>query len=438
MESTRSVLGNTHVLKLAASVTMPYVFAPSFPAKWISSDQLPPLVSTNYQVKHFLYSFPRLPKSATKAHICDFLHRITRHGVGYSVYIPPFATMTHANHTGLWYPDLPTHCRDYWDFYDQVLHQALTGSAANLGDSDLTRHLVAEFSGYQIIWLLAYIAGHPGVSITVLQPTVPRQKRETSFHDYMQAWSHFLHLEHCRGIAYSDVYFVETWLENLHPVFNTTVKPLILGLLRDCLRDVPVPIHFSPEHLILFICSRAHSVGLYTLTSASTPASMSSATTSRRSGSTAPTRQLLSDPGPPSDEFVDVRLLDQDLPTDIYASICSLMAANSSRSCDLCQATNHMVASCPVLHRVIADPTKTRRVLSALDPGRTSRGGSTNSSSRNLSSTRARTPPRGNRTAPTRALELDADDTDDEATLRQLTDDENDSHDPQDQSPDFP
>ena len=81
--------------------------------------------------------------------------------MGCSVHVPPFATMTHANHTGLWCNDLPAHCHIRWAMCDQALHQALTGSSANLGDSDLARHLLAEFSGYRILWLMANIAGHP-------------------------------------------------------------------------------------------------------------------------------------------------------------------------------------------------------------------------------------------------------------------------------------
>ena len=328
--------------------------------------------------------------------------------------------MTHANHTGLWYHDLPDHCYAFWPFYDQTLQQALTGSSANLGDSDLTRHLVQEFSGYQILWLLASIAGHPGVAISVLQPTMPRQRRDTSFHDYMQLWSHFLHLEHCRGIAYSDVYFVEMWLEYLHPSYNDTLKPLIFNLLRDCNRNVPVPIHFSPEHLINYICSRAHTIGMYNLTPSTTPSTMT-VSSSRRTPASIPTRQLQSSHPVVSQ---DVRLVHHDLPDDIFASVCSLMANNTSQRCDLCSDTGHLMASCPILHCVIADPVKTRRPLSALERAPSSRGGSSQNS-------RARTPTSSNRTATTplvdaatRALNLDNDDTDDDTVIRQLTDDE--------------
>ena len=395
------------------------------------------LGNKDYSIKSYLYSFPKLPSNASRAQICDFLHRVCRHGAGFGVYVPPFATMVHDNHSGMWYMDLPNHCRDHWEFYDQVLHQALTGRSGNLGDSDLTRHLLAEFSGYQILWLLASIAGHPGVSITAMHFMMPIQRRDKSLHEYMQDWSHFLHLEHCRGVAYSDVYFVESWLERLHPIYNDNVKPFILSLMRDCTRDVPLPIHFSPEHLINFICSRSASIGLSTLTPLTT-----SSQVRRPTGSSLPpratTRRIDA-----ADELSlqDVRLLDEDLPGDIFATICSLMASSTQATCDLCQDSNHLVASCPILRRAINDPSKARRILSVVERERSSRGGSPNSSrppgGTPSSSPRTRTPLRSNRTAATRAMALDADDTDEEATMNQLTDDEQDSHD-ESTEPDFP
>ena len=401
-------------------------FAVRFRAQFATKDsylraiQHARLGHAHYTVKSFLYTFPKLPKNASKAQMCEFLHRVCRHGSGFSVYVPPFATMTHANHTGLWYDDLPEHCHTHWDFYDQVLYQALVGSAGNLSETESVRHLLVEFSGYQILWEMAAIAGHPGVSISVMQPTIPRQRNDMSLHEYMQNWSHFLHLEHCRGIAYSDVYFVETWLENLHHSFNDTIKPLIFGLLRDCPRDQAVPIHFAPEQLISYICQRAKSIGIHSLSPLSSPSTFS--TSSRRSSSSRPSiRQITSD-------FVDIRLLDNDIPEDIYASVCSLMASPTThRTCDVCRATDHMVASCPVLHRIISDPDKTRRLLSAIERGRSSRGGSTNSSPPSRSSTRARTPPINNRSSTIRQLSTpDDEDTDEDATICQLTDDEAD------------
>ena len=36
-----------------------------------------------------------------------------------------------------------------------------------------------------------------------------------------------------------------------------------------------------------------------------------------------------------------------------------------SQTCDLCHASDHLVASCPSLHRILSDENKTRRLLAA-------------------------------------------------------------------------
>ena len=412
-------------------------------ANYLAALAEPKLGTSTYPIKQYAYTFPKLPKNCTHAQICDFLHQVCRHGSGFSVYVPPFVTMTVDNHTGMWYPDLPSHCHDHWSWYDMQLQQCLV--SCGLGDSDLTRHLQSEFSGYQILWLLANIAGHPGVSISSYAAQMPYQGLSQSFTDYMQQWSHFLHLEHCRGVTYSDVYFVETFSEHLHYHYNDSLKPLILQLLRNCVRNEPVPIHFSPEHLLTYICSRAVSIGVRHLTPSTTPAVYHQQQSQRRSHRpSAATHFIGRAPSPASTDapvsFHDVRLLASDIPDDIFATISSLMANSDSSQCDLCQQSSHLVASCPILHRIITDPTKTRRLLSTIERerNRSSRGGSDSTS---RPSSTPRSPTRRTRNAPTRAIGLHDDDTDGSVThqeeIRQVSEESGVPSDSNDQS-DFP
>lgn len=46
---------------------------------------------------------------------------------------------------------------------------------SNLADIDLTRHLMAEFSCYQIFWLFASIASHSELAYNNRQVTMPHQ-----------------------------------------------------------------------------------------------------------------------------------------------------------------------------------------------------------------------------------------------------------------------
>lgn len=352
---------------------------------------------------------------------------------------------------GSWFPDTPDHCKNGLGFYDLALQQALTSSTANLSDTDFLRHVLVESSGYQILWLLAHAAGHPALSTQSFNMSFPRQKT-LSFHEYTQEWLYFFHLEHCRGVTYSDIYFVEQWLEHLSRVFDP-IKQLGLAMLRDCFPNQPLPIHMSPEHIVLYLCERAKTIGISNLTPQTTSATYTEAKASRRStaSSTSPAtvRQLgsssLSEP-------IDVRLLDH-FPDELMADVCSLVANSSNQTCDLCNSTSHLVAACPVLAKVIADPYKTRRLISTLEQNRSSRGGypptpapRTHNPTPRRPPPRARTPLSSNRSterpsapAPMRAMRYYQDeDTDDDATIAQLTDDDMPTDDDtDDESPDF-
>ena len=371
-------------------------------------------------IKAFLYGFPHLPSDSHQCDIYDFLTHVVRYCQGYGVYVPPMHTMVHANHAGLWYEFLPDHCIHQWDFYDQALHQGLTGKTANLSYSDLTKEFLREFSGYQIIWLLAAAAGHPHLNIDTVPTTMPIQKSDTSFLSYRQAWNHYLHVQFTRGINYSDRYFLECFSDNLHSAFNSTLKPAMLRAGRDIPLDRPVPIHFTPERIVQYLASCARHIGIHNLSATMTPREF---LTSRGSKKSASLRQIVEAP-----DFVDVRSLD--IPEDLYLKVCSLVASSTTRSCDLCANSSHLVASCPLLHKVISDPVKARRVLDTID--RSTRGGPQNSSAsrnpprsgssgRNGSSS-GRSHSSNGRSANIR--QITDDDTDEEALVASLTDDD--------------
>ena len=57
----------------------------------------------------------------------------------------------------------------------------------------------------------------------------------------------------------------------LYSTCNDSLKLFIFSLLRDCPLNEPVPIHFSPEHLINYVMAHASSIGLYNLKASTTP-----------------------------------------------------------------------------------------------------------------------------------------------------------------------
>ena len=386
------------------------------------------LGTDSFSLKNFLYSFPKLPKSAAKSDIFDFLSNVTRYCMGCSVYAPPPHTMVATHNRGEWFGALPPHCIDNWEYYDNSLYQALTSKGTNLDDSDLTKPLLYETSGYQILWRLAYIADHPRLVETHVDFAVPTQKGTDSLLSYRQNWMYYLHMQYLRGIFLSDRYFVELFIKNLHSAFNNNVKPLLLHFVRHIPVDIPVPHYFQPTNILTYLISSAANVGVTTLHPLITPrefldsrrASKSSATV-REVQTSLPIRAIQSTS---QSDVVDLRqITDGSVDDDMLLQICSLAAANP-RTCDVCGATDHIVATCPRLRRLLEDPVKARRLLSAIEAGHSTRGGSTQTStpSSSLSSSRARTPPTSNRT--TLIRQLQADDTDDDGTASIGTDDD--------------
>ena len=282
----------------------------------------------------------------------------------------------------------------------------------------MMRHALQERSGYQIIWLIAKEIGHPALCQNLAPLPEPVQKADTSFLTYRQMWERYLFTSFSAGVNYSDRYFVECFIENLHPMFNENLKPLLLHHLRDVPVDGPVPYFWWPEHLPGHIASSAQRVGFKKLTPMSTPRELStrpsknvSSKNLSSSKDTRHVRQILDTSSP----CRDIRAV-YDFDDESLMAICSLMAAShDQRRCFFCNKPGHVVNSCPDFEPICKDLTRAKRILLALQRSVESRGGlpPRNSSSRDD------TPPR--RTM--RPLVTD-DDTDDELTIAQLTDDD--------------
>ena len=117
-----------------------------------------------------------------------------------------------------------------------------------------------------------------------------------------------------------------------------------------------------------------------------------------------------------------------DIEDDLLATICSLAAANP-RTCDICGALDHMIATCPRLQKMMSDPARAHRIVNAVQQGCTSRGGSTTNSTASTSSllsnstqARACTPPTSNRSAT--IWQLQDDNTDNDVGSDVFTDEE--------------
>ena len=87
-------------------------------------------------------------------------------------------------------------------------------SGTGLGDSDLTKPLLCETSGYQILWCLAHVAEHPRLVESHIDIAMPEQKSGDSLLQCRQNWTYYLHMMCLRGVFLSDRYFMECFMTN--------------------------------------------------------------------------------------------------------------------------------------------------------------------------------------------------------------------------------
>ena len=85
-------------------------------------------------------------------------------------------------------------------------------SGTGLGDSDLTKPLLYETSGYQILWRLVYVAEHSRLVQSHIDIAMPEQKSSDLLLQYRQNWMYYLHMMYLRGIFLSNQYFMECFI----------------------------------------------------------------------------------------------------------------------------------------------------------------------------------------------------------------------------------
>ena len=358
-----------------------------------------------YTVKNFCYNFPCLPNDCSRANLCTFYHAVCAYAHHFGVYVPPFITQIPHTCRGAWFPDLPLWCTYRFGFYDENLRLALLGKNAALSHSPLVAHLVREPHGYAILFKIAKICGHPALSDSIVPISVPRQRSDTDFLAYLHQWQHYAYIQFCQGVNFSDRYFTERFITEMHSVFNATLKPHMLMLLRRVEVNTPLVFYWWPDQILDYLITSAARIGL-TITTDTTPREFAqprrttttstkpstppaAAPVSRLSRSSRAMRQLLDEPSTVAQVTED--------DNDLAYAIRSLMAAPCT--CSFCTKEGHLAAACPDLAAILSDPDRRRCILHLMQSP-DSNGGGTNDSSRNA------TPPRRN------IRSIDANDTD--------------------------
>lgn len=325
------------------------------------------------QMKVFSDAFPSFgPDDANN----DFKwhNRVFEYGTRFGVYIPPAHTLRDGNPYGIWFSSLPE-CvqRDVENTYRFVLSGAIRSRTLQSLRQEFPRlyNKIQNCSpdGYVLLSDLARSAGnHPLLRSYTIFQMEPRQSADQSLDAYITTWLQFLQNQLLDGLIFSDRYFHQQFLANLHP----TVRHRLGNYLHQSVVAVPLnkrlPASLDPERFSNFIEQHVEQFGTSYLLN-KTPRLISSSSDANPSAQAV--RSIVS---------VDTSTNDSTLNALIIAAI-----RQPPGPCLLCQSTDHVFVNCPSFEALQKQPRMIvvlqRALQKALPPSATNQPASNRHSS---------------------------------------------------------
>jgi hypothetical protein len=293
-------------------------------------------------LKEFQDAFPPFgPEDVLK--YFHWHNRLVTHASQYGFYIPPAHTLRAKEILGVWFLELPPHVQaDTQNHFCHVLtgclrkHMQTSVRTDHPFIADIIQH--GSDNGYKILHTLAQQAGqHPLLIRNPFDPSEPVQDNDTTVIQYVVAWQQYLRHMLLDGTVYSDRYFLQQFLRNLHKSIREKIGPHLRQSVAEIPITSPLPDSFAPDTLAT---SLKDLVSLYF-----NPAIL--AKTPRHQYSSSDVRAINYQQIPASTLDVDD---DFDLP--------ALVAALNSNlgQCYLCESDGHRFAQCPIYTRLSDNP----------------------------------------------------------------------------------
>jgi hypothetical protein len=289
-------------------------------------------------LKEFQDAFPPFgPEDVSK--YFHWHNRLVTHASQYGFYIPPVHTLRAKEILGVWFLELPPHVQaDTQNHFCHVLtgclrkHMQTSVRTDHPFIADIIQH--GSDNGYKILHTLAQQAGqHPLLIRYPFDPSEPVQDNDTTVIQYVVAWQQYLRHMLLDGTIYSDRYFLQQFLRNLHKSIREKIGPHLRQSVAEIPITSPLPDSFAPDTLAT---SLKDLVSLYF-----NPAIL--AKTPRHQHSSSDVRAIHHQQSPANNLDVDD---DFDLPALVAA-----LNTNSGQ-CYLCESDGHRFAQCPIYTRL--------------------------------------------------------------------------------------
>ena len=343
------------------------------------------------QFKDFQANFPEFTGTDLRQ-LIPYLGKVAQYCSGYAVFCPVPSSYRYRNKLGLWFDELPEAVRSdaiskHGHILATVLLNPKKGIINNTKFGPSLRH---EQSGYDILYRLAFLGGHPQLVDFAGERLEPKQGEDDPISEYIYNWEYYLLIAMLDGTHYSDRYvlhrlirgihrslkplatFLETKLapfnspDSVHRPIPDSLRPadLVLTLQQFCADDGKLSwTVLSPRQISAasFSRDRLSSSKLSPRPFSSRPPAPSSA--SSASGAGTIIRELHTAPAPATDS--DSPLTDDE---QYEFRLCALTNSGGTNPspCFWCQKTDHRMSDCAWAKKAATDPRAARAIRSFL------------------------------------------------------------------------
>jgi hypothetical protein len=255
----------------------------------------------------------------------DFLTwhaRVVSHLQAWLFYSPPAHTYREDLPLGIWFSDLRLHTKvDVQNVFGSLLAQALRYKGTGLLFHPAMAQIVQQSeNGYEMLYQLAVLHGHPLLQAFPTSPVEPRQDDDCTLSALLVLWiSHLQHLT-LHGIHLSDRYWIQQFCGSLHPSLRSLLYPMLIKEVNHFYIHDPLPLSFGPSKLY----SKLHQFFRHMNQSR-----LATASPREVSRSTQVVREL-SVPSPEDDDL-----------------LLAALSSSPAPHCFMCGSKDHVVLACP-------------------------------------------------------------------------------------------
>jgi hypothetical protein len=267
--------------------------------------------------------------------------RVVEYGQRFGIFIPPAHTLRDGQPYGVWFSSLPVCVQnDVQNTFRFVLSGAIRSrtQVSLRQENPRLYNKIQNCSpdGYVLLSDLARSAGnHPLLrSYSVLQ-SEPRQSSDTTLDTYTLAWLQFLQNQLLDGVIYSDRYFHQQFLANMHHQVRNRLGQYLHQTVLAVPLDRRLPSAFDPDRFSDFIEQHVTQFGISHLLN-KTP------------------RQLSTNNNSPAPQAVRSVALD-----DVSSNTLDPLVVAAIRQpgpCLLCRSTEHQFIQCPSFEALRQQP----------------------------------------------------------------------------------